>query len=344
MIIARDLYSTAGIILLRAGNPLKASYIDTLKKQGYRGCYIDDDISKDIKIKDAISVPARNEAAIMVYEVFSKANFDKNTIQNQLLESIEDVLEDIVEQIMSNRDAVISVMSLKSFDDYTYKHCVDVGVLSILIGKEMGMLRSQLVELGKAAFFHDIGKKFISQSLLFKPDKLTPKEIEDVRRHPQLGHDFLKDNLNMSQRICDVALYHHEHYDGNGYPNGISGTDIPLFARIVAVADSYDAITSVRPYKDAVIASEAYEHIMASSSSQFDPAIVNCFCKKIAPFPVGVTVKLSDGRIAIVKENNPNLMTRPIVKLIKPDVTLPANVLDLALPEYLNITIAGILQ
>lgn len=344
MIIARDIFSQNGITLLCAGSELRPTYLETLKKLGYKGCYIEDDISKDIKMKEAVSITVRNEAAILLYETFSKARFGQNTIQKHLLNSINDILDDVVDQIMRNRDSVVNVMSLKTFDQYTYQHSVDVAVLAVYMGKEMNLVRSQLIELGKASFFHDIGKMFVNQAVLNKPGSLTPIEFEEVKKHPQLGYDFLKDTMGMSDKICEAALYHHERFDGNGYPTKKEGLKIPLFARIIAVADTFDAITSKRPYKEAAIPSEAYEYIMASASTQFDPEIVNVFVKKIAPFPVGVTVMLSDGREGIVQDNNEHFMMRPIIKLLEPDLTKSNdNSIDLSDPDNIDITIVQML-
>ena len=337
MILARDVLNANGITLLRAGSELKPSYLETLKKLGYKGCYIEDDFSKDVNAREAVSVAVRNEAAILVYELFSKSAFDKNTIQSHMLTNVKNILDDIVEQIISNRDAVVNVLNLKSFDQYTYQHSVDVAVLSVLIGKEMGLVRRELIELGTAAFFHDIGKMFISQAILNKPSSLTKDEFEEVKRHPQLGYDYLKNMLGMSEVICKTALYHHERFAiPDGYPSQITGIEIPLYARIVAVADTYDAITSKRPYKEAMRANEAYELIMGSSGSHFDPVVVNAFTKKIAPFPVGITVRLSNGKEGIVFQNHENFLLRPIIKVMdSPRGTL----LDLLDPENLDITI-----
>lgn len=314
MIVSRDIVNN-GVTFLRAGKALKESYIKTLDNLGYKGCYIEDDFSKYIKMTETISPAVRNEAITLAYEIFSVSKPSQNMIQKQLMESVNDILDDIVDQIIRNRDESINIISLKSFDLYTYQHSVDVSVMAVFLGKEYGLVRSQLIELGKSAFFHDIGKAFISQTILNKPDKLTPEEFEEIKLHPEMGFDYLKDILYMSKNICESALYHHEKFSGGGYPKGLSGKEIPLFSRIIAIADTYDAITSKRPYKEAMIASEAYEYIMAASEIQFDPELVQLFVKKVAPFPIGTTVRLSNNLEGVVKENNSNVMMRPIIQL-----------------------------
>ena len=341
MTVGKNIYGQNAMLLLRYGTTIKDIHLATLKRLGYPGVYIDDDMSQGIDIELTVKDETRNRASQVVQELFT-SRFSGTLGHETVVKEIEDVLRDIVSQINSSPDAVANLGALKVFDNYTYQHCVDVGVLSIILGRELGLTKSILVELGKCAFFHDIGKMMISKTVLNKPAPLTPEEFDEIKTHPTLGHDVLISSLKQSKQVAHGALYHHERYEGGGYPSGISGEDIPLFARIIAVADAYDAITTKRVYKNALIANEAYEFVMANSGTHFCPRVVEVFVRKIPPFTVGTGVVLSDHRLAVVVQNKPNFMMRPVVKLIKQDSTDPDIYIDLAEDvDARSVTIVG---
>jgi len=333
MVIGKDVYGNSGVLLIRKGNPLKQRHIDSLTRFGYPGIYIDDEISKGIDIPDVIDAITRNRASVAVQGLFAGSKFSGVINTVPMFRDIERILEDIVSQIIANKSIVFNMISLKTFDCYTYQHCVDVGLLSIILGKELKMKKSALVELGKAALFHDIGKMFISKNILSKVSQLSFEEYEEIKKHPQLGYDCLMNELSQSHDVCTGALHHHEKYEGSGYPNLASGDSIPLFARIIAVADTYDSITTNRIYKDSTIASEAYEYIMGNVKTHFDPKVVEVFVRRIPPFPVGSGVLLSNGIKVIVVQNRPNIMMRPLVKVIKETESDTDEYIDLALDE-----------
>ena len=319
MTIGKNIYGKNAILLLRYGTKVKPAHLQTLKRLGYPGIYIEDELSLGIDIEPTVNEVTRNNASKAVQDLFT-SKFNGTITHDAVIKEIEGILGDIVAQITQGSDAAANLAALKIFDSYTYQHCVDVGVLSIILGREIGMTKSSLIELGKAAFFHDLGKMFILKSILNKPARLTPEEFDEIKTHPVLGHDTLLGDLRQSQRIAEGALYHHERYDGSGYPNGIAGDKIPLFAKIIAVADVYDAITTERAYKRALIANEAYEFVMANSGTHFCPEVVKVFVRKIPPFTVGTGVILSTNALAVVVQNKPNFMTRPLVKLIKQNI------------------------
>ena len=338
MIVGKNIYGQSGLMLLRLGTVIKQSHIEALQRLGYPGLYIDDEVSSGIDIPEIVDQVTQSKAKQAIKGLFTGTKFSGIVNTSKMIKEIEGLLSDIINQIISNKSMVANITSLKNFDNYTYQHSVDVCVLSVLIGRELKMPKRTLEDLGKAALFHDIGKMFVSKSVLNKPATLTEEEFDEIKRHSRLGHDCLKDALKQPVKIYDTVLYHHERYDGTGYPTGAAGGDIPFFAKIIAVADVYDAITSKRVYKDSMIATEAYEYIMSNSGSHFDPVIVNAFVRKIPPFPVGSDVTLSDGRKALVVENRPSFMMRPLVKLVD-----DSELIDLSQDETVrNITIVGV--
>ena len=341
MTIGKNIYGQNAMLLLRYGTKVKQAHLATLKRLGYPGIYIDDEMSAGIDIELTVNEVTRNKASQAIQELFT-SKFSGTLGHEIVVKEIESILNEIVSQINSSPDAVANLAALKVFDNYTYQHCVDVGVLSIILGRELGLIKSQLIELGKSAFFHDLGKMFISRTVLNKPAPLTPEEFDEIKTHPSLGYDALISNLKQTKQVAEGALYHHERFEGGGYPSGIAGESIPLFARIIAVSDAYDAITTKRVYKNALIANEAYEFVMAHSGTHFCPKVVEVFVRKIPPFTVGTGVVLSNHTLAVVVQNHSNFMLRPMVKVIKQDPSDPDVYINLAEDvEARSITIVG---
>jgi HD-GYP domain-containing protein (c-di-GMP phosphodiesterase class II) len=237
---------------------------------------------------------------------------------------------------------MINVLDIRTYDDYTYAHSLNVAILATVIGKVLGLSRQSLYELAMAAVLHDTGKMFIDKKILNKPGKLTPDEFSEIKKHCALGFNFLSQNLNIVETCKTTALQHHEAYDGNGYPSGLSGNDIHLFGRIVCVADVYDALTSDRPYHKAMLPSDAIEFIMSEYNSKFDPEIVDAMIKKIAPYPLGTCVKLSNGLDAIVVKNYESSSLRPVLKIINSspevfiDLTHDRSALKITIEKIIN--------
>jgi HD-GYP domain-containing protein (c-di-GMP phosphodiesterase class II) len=189
---------------------------------------------------------------------------------------------------------------------------------------------------------HDIGKKFTPIEILTKPGSLTTEELNTIKEHPSNGYHFIKKYFPTISATTYVGiLQHHERYDGSGYPSGIKGEDITIFGRILAVCDVYDALVSDRPYHNAHLPSEALEFIQGGSGTMFDPNVVLVFSFKIAAYPLGTAVKLSNGEVGIVVENYEEFNTRPKVKILKNKVA--THFLNLKSDyEARNITIIGI--
>lgn len=316
MICGKKLLGKNGTLLLNKGAVIYDAYIETIKELGYSGIYVDDDVSKEIEIVEVINLDLRLKAVSTIKNVFINLEAGK-TIPDKSVEVINQMVGDIIDDIMSNKQLMVNMMDLKLFDDYTFYHCVNVGVLSIVMGMALGLNKDQLQKLGLAGLLHDIGKVFIPKEILNKPGKLTDQEYEEMKSHTSKGFRYLKEKFNIPTSSYVGVLQHHERYDGKGYPNSISGEKISLFGRIIAVADVYDALTSNRPYREALIPSEAVEFIMASSKAVFDPVVVNTFIQKVAPYPIGTCVILSDEKVGIVVENYSECCLRPKIKIIK---------------------------
>ena len=291
--------------------------------------YIIDEYSS-AEIEDIIKPELRQKSISVIKETFSdieriasvhkfeKRNLSEYTNQEKkYFNSINEIAEEILENVLSNKNVLLSLVDIKSMDNYTYSHCVNVAVISIILGISLNLSKKKLTYLCIGALIHDIGKSFIPKEILQKPDKLTPEEFEIIKCHPRYGYEFLGNSFNLSSHIKLIVLQHHERFDGLGYPNGIIGNKISYLARIVSIADVYDALTSDRPYKRAMCPSDALEYLMSNAGTLFDYDMINIFCKIVIPFPQGTIVSLSNGDIGIVEETLPNFPLRPIVKIVK---------------------------
>jgi len=343
MVVGRPLRGRNGEILLTAGTVLRESYIDTIRRLRYSGLYIQDRFSEGIDVEDIITEELRNYAAKAVRRLELSASSGPESIDTEL-EIFSRIIDDIVASVLSNKDTIINLVDLKIFDQYTYQHSVNVCVLSEIIGVAVGLDRAQLFNLGMSAVLHDVGKFFIDKAILNKPGRLSFEEFELIKKHSEIGCEYLRKHFYYTSSISTGVLSHHERFDGTGYPHGRRGFDIHVFARIIAVADVYDAITSLRPYHEPVLPSEAYEYILGNSGMHFDPDVADAFIRKIAPFPEGVEVLLSNGLRGVVFKNNPHFMTRPLIKLMPINGYVPkdefANLKDD--PDMFSVTITKV--
>jgi len=339
MILGDNLYNNYGELLLSTGIALTKDYLKSIKRLQYNGIYIDDDISKDIPIINLISDNVKAQTIKGIRNIFIHSEKNKAE-ENKDMKSAKLQIEQIVEQIFFNKNIMVNIIDMKVFDDYTYYHSVNVAVLSIVIGVALEMDKEELCNLGFAALLHDIGKVFVDKDVLNKPGQLNADEFNEIKKHSLLGCEHIKNGYYMTNKSYMGILDHHEKYEGGGYPNNIKGERISLYGRIIAVADVYDALTSDRPYRKALLPAEAMEYVMGSTMTLFDPVIVAVFAKKIAPYAIGTCVKLSNGLIGIVLENYQDLCMRPRIRIFKDkDLDIEPYEIDLANHNNLNITV-----
>lgn len=331
-------------VFLRNGIVLTQPLINRIKEIGFQGAYIDDDISKDLMsaniISDEIKIKAKNE----IKSLFTNTENNNDASVNLNMTKLKSVMESMVDQIIKNRRMMVNIVDLRTFDDYTYSHSLNVALLSVVMGAALQMDTRSLRELATAALIHDIGKVFINKTIVNKPQKLTIQEFAEMKMHSEKGYQYLRRYNRLSTLIMRGVLEHHEKYNGDGYPNGLSGDHISIYSRIICVADVYDALTSDRPYRGALIPSEAFEYIMGGFNTQYDPEIVKVFIQKVAPYPIGTCVGLSNGKTGIVIHNHEGYGLRPTVRIIEGEK--PTNQIVDLFEGYdkLNITIKQIIN
>jgi len=346
MILGKPFYGNLGQFYLRKHAVLTDALIKRITFLGYAGLYIADDYSDGIEPNFVVSDELKNSTASAVQTFMSNIQSAPTSTSAVLTQNVDQILSfvrTIVDEIIASKNAVINIIDLKSYDLYTYQHSVNVGVLAGVLGSAMKMNRNELLDLTSAAIFHDIGKMFVPRDVLDKPGILTKEEFEEMKKHAALGAVYMRDRLYFPASIYVPVWQHHEHYDGNGYPNSLTGDKIVLPAKIIAMTDTYDAITSKRPYHEAIMPHEGCEYIMGNAGRHFDPDAVDIFFRTVAPFPVGVSVRLSNGEEGIVFKNYSSFPMRPLIKL-KPVPGMKKRFLDLCNdPSALSVTVQKLL-
>ncbi|MCX7725549.1 MAG: HD-GYP domain-containing protein [Chitinispirillaceae bacterium] len=216
------------------------------------------------------------------------------------VKKIEEAAEEMVASIVRNPDALVSLAQIKGYDDYTYEHSVNVGILITSLVYSMGYPKDLLFEAGIGGILHDIGKMTIPEHILNKPGSFTPEEYAIMKRHPENGLRILKKTENISEFSKIVVIEHHERYNGSGYPRGIKEREIHEIGLVAAVVDVYDAMTTDRVYRAAWPPPKALALIFKGANVDFSPRIVNLFTKNLGIYPVGSFVRLASGEMGIV--------------------------------------------
>lgn len=270
-----------------------------------------------------------NQARAAVISLFAEARMGRVVYNEQCAE----LVHEIATSVGRNPTALISLARLKTHDDYSYMHSVAVAALMAALAKQLNMDETQVRMAAKAGLLHDMGKAVMPLHILNKPGKLTDEEFAIIRTHPQQGHALLRAGESVHDVVLDVCLHHHEKMDGSGYPDKLSGDQISLFARMGAVCDVYDAITSNRPYKQGWDPAESIARMAGWAKGHFDPLIFKAFVTSLGIYPVGSMVRLKSGLLAVVTRQNETALTSPEVKVFfstKQGLHVPPRLLDLS--------------
>ena len=290
------------------------------------------------EVKPIFDEKLKKEAVEGIQTMFSFIEGGDNmTTAYQAIQGFEKVVSQVVEVATGDGSSFVHIHDLKSHDEYTYHHSLSVSLLSIATGQEMGLDDDQLLRLGRCAMLHDAGKQFIPLSIINKVGKLTDEEFAIMRDHPVKGALSIKAKAIGDTEIWGGVMFHHEKINGRGYPKGLRKDEIPLFARIIAVADVYDAVTSFRSYRKPMHPSMAYEIICSEIETSFEYDIVKAFTNRLIVYPVGCVLELTDKRIGVVVDNEIKL--RPVIKLAE-----SGDLLDLANVKNLTIGIANVIN
>lgn len=241
------------------------------------------------------------------------------------------LVNEISDAVSRNSAAILSVARLKTHDDYTYMHSVAVCALMVALAKQLNLDEEQTRLAGVGGLMHDLGKAFMPLEVLNKPGKLTDKEFEIMKKHPLVGAKVIKEG-GAEPEVVDIALHHHEKVNGMGYPHRLKSEEISLLTKMSAVCDVYDAVTSIRPYKEPWGPANSIRE-MAKWEGHFDKQVFNAFVRSIGIYPTGSLVRLASQRLAVVVEPNDESLLTPIVKIffsLKSKEPIKLETLDLA--------------
>ncbi|SHG41990.1 HD-GYP domain-containing protein [Ornithinibacillus halophilus] len=320
-ILGQTIFNENGVVLLQKGMYLSQNILHRLQRHGISYVYVVDKTTSDIQAKSVISDELRNTTTQTMRNIFTELNGSDVVKHSFILDKQQGKLASIVSQIVgeiqSHGESISMLADIFLSDDYILQHSLNVTVYSLAIGQAMNLNANQLSELGIGALLHDIGKGLIDKNILNKPGKLTDEEFEIMKTHTTMGYNILRKQQSISTVVAHCAYQHHERLNGSGYPRGIKGDQIHLYAKIIGVADVFDAVTSNRVYREAMLPNEGLEVLYAGAMDLFDKDMVEAFKNSIAIYPNGVSVQLSDNRIGVVVRQNKHLCDRPIIRILE---------------------------
>lgn len=317
MVTATPIYNSNGQMLLAANAHVTAGISRRLRDLGFPGIFVLD------KNDDGFTQLLDEKTRMQAIQAVKKLDLDQ----------VMFVANSIVNQVMYASNAVYDMDSVCGYDLVTYMHSVNVALLSAMMGVSMGLGNEDLKTLAQAGLLHDIGKTRVDPHIIKGKHRLSDEEFKAVRMHPKYGYDILAKAGTADPVVMEAVLSHHENEDGTGYPNSLKSGDIHPFAKIIHVADVYDALVSRRSYKKPMNPADALENLMASIGTMFDRACVEALRDTVALYPIGSEVVLSNGHHAWVQENRKGYPTRPLLRT--------TTGLRIDLMERLNVTILG---
>ena len=315
-ILDEDVYENR-VLLIRKGQVVTDHIKELLKSRKTvkivrhvqeESVYLEEDLSDDriVRLNEQVKTRIKED----VTKLFDDIESDSNA---SLAQNISDT---IVNDVLKKDGVGLNLDELKVSDEYTFKHSVDVAAGSIILAKYLGLGADNIRDIGTAGVLHDIGKIMIPNEILNKNGKLTDKEFAVIKNHPVYGYQMLSKNQSIVEPIRRAVLYHHEKFCGGGYPSGLKGNEIPLYARVLSVIDVFDALVTERPYHKAYSVADTLE-IMYTMYSQFDAEVFQAFLKSLIVYPIGSVITLSNGVQAQVIKTNKGYPLRPVVKDIK---------------------------
>lgn len=276
MVLARSIYLPDGRILIRKNVGITPSIIAKLKELRFPAAYVDTAANDDIM--EPVSDLTRSDVIQSIARLDSAFRNGKGI--NFL--SCKTPLEQMIAEIKENRNVLLNLIEIRSLNDSIYNHMVQVCIIAVRVGIQMGYEQLKLFELALGVLFHDIGMTRIASDIINRIGGLTSDEIAQIRLHPKTGYDLILQSHDLPVAAAEVAFQHHERYNGAGYPRKLTGFHIHEYARIAAVADVFDAMTSEKPYRPAKTISDALEYIKSQKGVEFDPVVVDALVAAVA--------------------------------------------------------------
>ena len=265
-----------------------------------------------LKAELPIAKKAHDETAEIIDKLFSRIRLG----ETPEITGIQQTLDPMIDSIMRNEDAMSWLARMKTKDNYVYDHSMASSVWAMIFGKHLGIRKDDLRVLAMGAVFMDVGKTRIPTELLVKQESLDAEEMALMKNHASFGVEIVSKIKLLDPRVIEMVECHHERYNGTGYPRGLKGADIPIFARIAGIIDTYDAMTTPRAYAEPVSTYAAIRELNKLAGVEFPAEVVEQFVQAVGVFPVGTLVELNTGEVGVVIAQNPVRRLRPKVMLI----------------------------
>ncbi|WOJ95310.1 HD-GYP domain-containing protein [Congregibacter brevis] len=260
--------------------------------------------------------PQAKESVERLYESVKRMFRSMDSGDRLDLLSVKQSVDPVIDSVARNPDTCIWLARQKQSDQYTHQHSVACAIWSVVIGRQLGLPKTDLRSLAIGGLLFDIGKLRVSDELLTSPRRLSGAELELVRQHVYFGAELAREKSNVNEDITAMILQHHERYDGSGYPDGLRDDEIHVFARIAGIVDCYDALTTHRSYAPAIAPSEAIKQLHEVKDLDFQAEIIEEFTQAVGMYPAGTLVELSSGQVAVVVSNYRARRLRPRVILL----------------------------
>ena len=317
MVLSTDIYDNYGNVILPQGTRLTYDNVDAISRMGGGELFFEDRRVDDVPVTPLMPARLEGDGARKLAALLKETGtvLMDTTHRKTDTNHLEKVGYSMVEQLFPVVIGEANATGCNSLKDYDFVHPVQVASLSILMGRKLGYKEDKLFDLAMAALLENIGYVALPSGMMGEPTTLTSLEMHEVKQHTQYGYQILGDHTGLSPEIIMAVLDHHEQWDGNGYPRGISRDSIPVYSRIIAITDTYYALVSRRPHRQAYLPHEAIEFIMAYAGEMFDPDMVRLFTQLIPLYPTGVMVTLNTGERGIVSNARLGYIGRPVVRI-----------------------------
>ena len=343
MVLGRTIWIEAGHPLLKKDVVINDRIIQRLQELNMHYLYIDDEISEGIEVKETVPTAMRNKAVSTIKSSFQSMDglnpVNASYILDQQSKAIVSIVDELLSAVTGNDEILTILTDAYLFDEYLYQHSFQVTLYSIAIAKELGYSAEDLRLIGIGALLHDVGKLMVPKEILTKPGRLSNEEFDTMKKHTRYGFDLLRNLHSISLLVAHCAFQHHERIDGSGYPRGLVDFEIHPFAKIIGVADVFDAVTTNRVYREKMLPSQGLAIVEAGAGTIYDARIVRALKKAVVHYPNGVILKLSDNRRGIVSRQNTLNAALPFIRVFEEQNQLLSATYEINLVDYPGLTI-----